>query len=625
MVLFAASLVVISRIFPAPNRYVDGNTLVEKLEDRNRIQREETLLKRVARLEKDVQAANDDSTAWMEKYHDQCIENRALSLKIERTANSLGSRLTYRDLRAQVESSESKRKSLVAELRDLERHLSFNKQRANQKQVRMASKISNLERKGREMLRQGRKRVPNTVQITELEREKAETAILRNSIAQKDRELQATADKVSQLEETSAQNQASFNKSKHDLEEDLIEKNNEIRKLQERAAKDKSQQETRSAQNQTSFDKTERDLEEKLMEKDDEIRKLQGKAADDNATSRASVSDLEQQLGSKTRELEHSNAQLSDKSAELETLERKVAGLEAREAATRSETLAPTPSSLAPAASEGMDVDSATRSETLAPTPSSLAPAASEGMDVDSPEQMQLETQNRLLEEQREQIRGLEQSKSDLTERVQSLEESSQSKIDDLDEEITKLKDINDQLKHGDQDMTDAFDVDAQSSERVDELTKNFNETIDMHRREIAGLERDNEKLRAMAGQNQAFARGGGELPDATIARLRKEKDDVNADLSKAHKLSDNLRRERDQLREAKTKFSHANSELTRSQRENVDELKKLKAEKAALVEECTSLRENVHPGPTNDRKRSAPDDEEGEVIEGPEEKRLKR
>ena len=265
MVLFAASLVVISRVSPAPNRYVNGNTPVEKLEDRNRIEREETLLKRVARLEKDVKAANDDSTAWMEKYHDQCIENRALSLKIERTANSLGSRLAYHDLKAQVESSESKRKSLVAELRDLERHLSISKQRANQKQVRMSSKISNLERKGREMLSQGRERVPNTVQITELQREKAESANLRNVIAQRDQELRAAADKVSQLEAARAQNQASFDEFKHDMDEKLVERNNEIRRLQDRATIDKSQLETRSAQNQTTFDETKRDLEAKLI------------------------------------------------------------------------------------------------------------------------------------------------------------------------------------------------------------------------------------------------------------------------------------------------------------------------------------------------------------------------
>ena len=687
MVLFAASLVVISRVSPAPNRYVNGNTPVEKPEDRNRIQREETLLKRVAKLENDVQAANDDSTAWMERYHEQCAKNHTQSLKIERTATSLGSRLTYHDLRAQVESSEIKRKSLVAELRDLEHHLLLNKQCANQKQVRMTSKISNLERKGREMLRQGRKHVPNTVQITELKREKAESAILRNSIAQKDRELRAAADKMSQLEETSAQNQALFNKVKQELNEKVIEKSNEIRRSQEKAAKVKSQLEKRSAQNQTSFDKIKRDLEEKLIVKDDEIRKLQGKAADDNTTARAFVSDLEQQLGSRTRDLEGSNAELNHKSAELETLKQKVASLEAREEPTRTEM--------------------------LAPAPSGLAPAASEGMDLDSPEQMQLETQRRMLEEQREQIRGLEQSKNDLTERVQRLEGSSQSEIEGLKKEITKLKDINNQLKNGDHDMTDAFDVDAQSTERMEELTENFKQTMDMQRRELAGLQRDNERLRAMVGQNQAFARGGGELPDATIARLRKEKADINANLSKAQKLSDNLRRERDQLREAKTKISHANSELTRSQRENVEELKKLKEEKAALVEECTSLRRNVEglgrpheennaeetmedtvevnreetgqecsqqdqgslglppqnltqlppvnsiqpppnaiqppppnvtqplppnaaqpppnppqlvqPGPTNDRKRSAPDDEEGEVIEGPEEKRLRR
>ena len=62
---------------------------------------EDTLLKRVAKLENDVRAANDDSTAWMEKYHEQGAKYRTQSLKNERIATSLGSRLTYHDLRDQ--------------------------------------------------------------------------------------------------------------------------------------------------------------------------------------------------------------------------------------------------------------------------------------------------------------------------------------------------------------------------------------------------------------------------------------------------------------------------------------------------------------------------------------------
>ena len=59
----------------------------------------ETLLKRVARLENDVQAANDDSTAWMERFHEQCSKNHRQSLQIERAATSSGSKLTGSDFR----------------------------------------------------------------------------------------------------------------------------------------------------------------------------------------------------------------------------------------------------------------------------------------------------------------------------------------------------------------------------------------------------------------------------------------------------------------------------------------------------------------------------------------------
>ena len=89
------------------------NTPVEKLEDKHRIQREETLLKRVVKSESDVHAANDDSTAWMEQYHEQCAKNHTQSLKIERTERSLGSKVTYIDLREQY-AIEAARKGLHA-------------------------------------------------------------------------------------------------------------------------------------------------------------------------------------------------------------------------------------------------------------------------------------------------------------------------------------------------------------------------------------------------------------------------------------------------------------------------------------------------------------------------------
>ena len=82
------------------------------------------------------------------------------------------------------------------------------------------------------------KRVPNTVRATELKREKVESAILRDIIAKKDRELRAAADRMSHLEAESAQIQASSDKVQHELAGELSQKNNEIRKLREKAAED---------------------------------------------------------------------------------------------------------------------------------------------------------------------------------------------------------------------------------------------------------------------------------------------------------------------------------------------------------------------------------------------------
>ena len=612
---------VISRISPASNHYVNGDVPAEKPENKSRIQREESLLKRIARLENDVQAANDDSTAWMERYHEQCSKNRSQSLQIEKAATS-GSKLTYLDLRAQIKSLEIKCNSLGSDLRDSERSVSMLNDYHNEKQRRLISTISTLQGRVTRQVRHGRKHVPNTVRATELKREKAESAILRDTIAEKDRQLRAAADKMSQLEERSAQNQTSFDEVKHDLDEELVEKNHEITKLREKAAKDTSQLEAESAQSQTSFNKIKRDLDDKLIQKDNEIRELREKAAKDLTISRALASNLEQQLGAKTREIERSQAELSKKRAEIESLNQKVTSFEARDEAMECEILAPTPTHIAPTAADH-------------------APTASEGMDIDSPQQMQLERQSETLAEQREQISGLEQSKKALSERLQHLDESAHLKIEALNKEITQLKEIIHEYRHGDQEMSDA-------SVGTRELTESYSLTINMQKDALAKLQKENECLMATVGQNQSLERGGRELPDATIARLRKEKEEMNTNLQKARKLADNLKKERDQHREAKTTITHENSELTKSQRQNVEELKKLGEQKATLVDKCASLQMNAEElkklreekaklvekyaklqknvewlrrqNPTATKKR-APNDEEGEAIE----KRVKR
>ena len=601
----------ISRIFPASNHYVNGDVPAEKPEDKNRIQREETLHKRIAKLENDVQAANDDSTAWMEVYHEQCSKNASLSREIHKASTSLGSQLTYLDLRAQISSLEIKCKSLGSDLRDSERSVAMLKIHQKQKQSTLISKISTLQGKISRQVRHGRKKVPNTVRATQLKREKAESAMLRDVIAKKDLELRAAADRMSQLKEESAQNQTSFDEVKHGLDEELIVKKHEITKLREKAAKNVSQLEARSAQNEAFFSKIKHDLDEELIEKKNEIIELREKAAKDLTISRALASNHEQQLGAKTREIERSQAALSKKRAELESLNQKVASFEARD--------------------EAMEI------ETLAPTPSDLAPTASEGMDIVSPEQLQLESQNETLAEQREQISDLEQSKKALSERLQSLDESANSTIEALNKEITQLNDIIDGYRHGDEDMSDA-------PVGVEELTESYSVTINMQKDELAKLQKENEYLKAIVGQNQSLERGGRELPDATIARLRKEKEEMSTNLQKARKLADNLKKERDQHRQAKTTITHEHSELTKSQRQNVEELKKLREEKATLVEKCAeleklreekatlvdncaSLQKNVElltggpRNPDNDRKRRGPDDEEDEAIE----KRAKR
>ena len=614
MILFGVSLMVISRIFPPSNHHVNGDIPAEKPEDKSCTQREETLLKRVARLENDVQAANDDSTAWMERYHEQCSKNHSQSLQIERAATSLGSRLTYLDLKAQIQSLEIKCNSLGSDLRDSERSYSMLKDYQKQKQGRLVATISTLQGRITRQVRHGRKRVPNTVRATELKREKAESAILRDVIAKKDRELRAATDRMSHLESESAQIQASSDKVKRGLDEELIQKNHEIAKLRGKAAKKDrelraatdrmSHLEAESAQNQTSFNKVKRDLDEELIEKNNEIRMLQEKATEDMSISRAFISKLEQQLGAKTQEIERSHAALSEKRAELESLNQKATSFEARDEAMEVETLAPTPSE-------------------LAPTPSDPAPTASEGMDIDSEQQLHIESQSQALNKQREQIEGLEQGNRDLSDRLRSLGRSADSEIEALKKRITELTEIVHEYRNRDHDMTDASAADG----RVGEVTESYSQTMKMQKDELARLQKENERLKAIVGQDQSLERGGRELADAKIARLQKEKDEMNTNLQKARKLADNLKKERDQHRQAKTTLAHENSELTKSQRQNVEELKKLGEQKAKLVAKCASLQNYVDlltppdPNSTNDRKRSASDDEEGDEIQ----KRVKR
>ena len=575
MTFFAASLMVISRIYPATNHSANVDTSAEKAEDKNRMQREEILLKRVAGLKKDVQAANDESTKWMERFHEQCDRNRR---EIQKASTSMGSQLTYLDLRAQVQSYEIKCKSLIADLRTAEGSVEMHKASQKQKQSKLTSTISVLQGRITRQVRHGRKHIPNTVHASELKREKAESAHLKTIIAQKDRELRAATDRISHLEAESAQIQASSEKNKHELGEKLIRKNLEITKLREKAAKDLSHFKAESAKIRTSSDKMKHDLDEKLGQKDIEIRELREKAAEDLTNSRASASNLEQQLRAKTWEIERNRVELSKKCAELESLNQKVTSLEAR--------------------------DEAMETEPSAPTPSELPPTVSETMDLDSPEQLRIESQGQTGDEQRERIEALD------------------SENEALRRQITNLEEIVDGYRHGDHEMDDAFAADPHGRER--ELTEGYNQInhlYNVQKVEFAKLQKENESLKAIVGQNQPLERGGRELPEATIARLRKEKEEMSINLQKTRKLADNLKKERDQHRDAKMKFAHENSGLTKSQRENEEELKKLREDKAKLVKTNAELFKTVEecryrPGPTNIRMRSGSDDEEGEASD---------
>ena len=626
MLLFAASLVLISRNYRATKHHVNGDTPAEKLDDTKDKPREESLLRQIAELEDDVQAANDDSTAWMELYHEQCIKNRTQSHEIERSSTSLGSRLTYLDLKAQAQSLEIKCNWLSTQLRDSDRIITMKTKCDKQRQGKDRLIISNLQGRVRELLRHGRQHGPTVLQATELEREKAESAKLRNIIAQKDRELRAADDKISQLDKASARNQVLSNKVKDDFDEELIQKTLTISKLQDKAAKDKM----RSS-----------DLENKLN----------------------------QQLSVKSAEIERITAESSHKCEEVERLKQKVISLEARESNLNT--------SLSNAQAERNESQASSKSmeqklkelttihekcsrpripETMAPPTSGLAPAPSEGMDVDSPLQLLVESHKQKLDDQQQEIKGLEESNRVLRRRLQSsIDKNEDHEMSDVsatgwreqsenearEREIKELRETVDQLRRGDHDMSDAFasNTQDQTEQRLREVTESHSQIINMLNGQLANLQQENGNLKALAKQSGSLESGGRELLDAKITRLGKEKEDMNTNLQKARKLSENLKKERDQLREVKTKITHEKAELVKIQRENLGELEKLRGEKATLVEKCTSLQKEVeelnqpHGGEnvgeirervgeeTRDegrpkRKRSAPDDGEEKAVE---------
>ena len=171
-----------------------------------------------------------------------------------------------------------------------------------------------------------------------------------------------------------------------------------------------------------------------------------------------------------------------------------------------------------------------------------------------------------------------------------------QSEIEAREREITQLKETIDGLRRADYDMSDAFACDKQdqTEERLREVTESYSQTINMLNGELASLQRENVGLKARAEQHESLKDGGRELLDAKITRLGKEKEDMNTNLQKARKLSENLKKERDQLREAKTKITYEKTELAKSQQGNHGELEKLREEKVTLVEKCSSLQKEV-------------------------------
>ena len=627
--LFTGSLVFLSRNHQLTNHRMSGDTPAEQSEARKTTSLEETLRKKIAELENDVQAANDDSTAWMELYHEQEAKSRSQSRAIETASTSLGSRLTYLDLKAQVKSLEIKCNWQGAQLRDSDSSITMMKKCEKQRQGKDRLVISNLQGRVRDLLRHERQHVPTPLQTTELQREKAESANLRHSIAQKDESLRTATKNISRLEEESADNKVHSNKAKDELNEKLIQMNREINKLQDAAAKDKASFKTH--------------LEQQLSGKDEEIERITG------------VSD--------------------HKSKEVERLKQEVTRLEACESnLNTSLSKAQTERDASQASSKSMEKQlkeleiahekcSQFRTpEIMPPPPSGLAPAASEGMDVDSPFQLLAENQKQELNSQRQQINSLEDSIKNLRSRVQSSMDKNedhemsdvsttgwreQSIIDAQQEELIELREKVNELRCGDHDMSDAFAFDTQEgiAERLREVTESHSQTVNMLNGQLASLQEENKRLEALVDQNGSLKSGGGGMVDAKIARLGKEKDAMNTELQKARKLTETIKKERDQLRDVKAKINYEKGELVKIQEKNIGELEKLKVEKTTLVEKCASLEKDVEESQRRreeekkleetgketgektreetredtsrpNRKRSAPDDGEEEAID---------
>ena len=580
--LFAAALGTISYKHQATTRHRNGKSSAQHPEDKQTVSLENTLRKKIAELEEDVQVANDDSTAWMERYYEQEAKTRRQSHEIERTSTTLGSRLTYLDLNAQVQSLKIKCNDLRTELRDSDHDIAMKKKCEKQRQGKDRLMISNLQKRVRELLRLGSQHVPTKLQAAELEREKAKSANLRHIIAQKDQELRGATDKISRVEKESADNQVLFNKANDDLKEKLVRKGHELSKVLEIAAKEKT-------------------------------------------NSKVVVTNLNQRLSEKSAQIGHITTESRDKSKEIERLMQEVSKLE-----THGNNLN---TSLGEAQTERQKSEANSKSleqklkdleivhqkcsqhrtpETMAPTPTDLAPAASEGMDVDCPLQLHVESQTQQLNNQQRKIQNLEESNRVLHQSLQSFVNKNedhemsdvssttgwreQSEIEAQGRELRELREEIDQLRRGDHDMSDAFAIDSQeqTQDRLREVTESHNLTINMLNGQLAALQKENKRLEAIANQNSSLESVGRGLLDDKITRLGKEKEVMNTDLQKARKLSETLKKERDQLKEVKTKITYEKAELVKNQQANLGELEKLRVEKATLDEKCASLQKMV-------------------------------
>ena len=547
--LFGASLGLISRNHQATNHRMNGDTPAEEPEDTKYTPREESLLKKIAELEIDAQASNDSLTAWIELYHEQEAKTRSQSHAIEIASTSY-SRLTHLDLKAQIQSLELKCKGLRADLRDSDHLNEMKIKREKQRQGRDRLVISKLQGSVRELHRHGGQRVPTTLP-TELERAKAESTNLRHIIAQKDEDLRAAAQRISQLDKGSVDEQVLFNKAKDDLNERLIQTNHKITKLQDQAAKEK-----------TNSRDVENIHKQQLSLKDDEINRITAACSHEREEVerlKQEVTRLEACESSLNTSLSQAQSERDESQASSKSLEQKLKEVET-------------------AHEKCFEIRNP---ETIAPPPSGLAPAVSEGMDVDSSLQLLTETQKQNLDRQQREIEGLEESNNVLRRQLQSFEEKNedhemsdvsttdwraQSKIAAQEKELKELREQLYALRHGDQEMSDAFDIDTHdgTQERLQEITESHSQTINMLKQQLASLQRENEQLKAQAKQDESLGSGGRELVDAKIARLGKEKEDKNTDLQKARRLSENLKKERDQLREVKTKITHEKAELAK-------------------------------------------------------------